>query len=86
MNAVITTVNCVSWMAVSVKQHTRNRIEICKVCHIVYQANVRPALYFDLQTLQVQFFLAQYFLAELARKIVQFLIAGEFSLARQMRL
>ena len=31
-------------------------------------------------------FSAQYLLAELARKIVQFLIAGEFSLARQMRL
>ena len=47
---------------------------------------VRQALYFDLQILQVQFFLAQYFLAELERKIVQFLIAVEFSLARQMRL
>lgn len=55
------------------------------VCKTV-NPTVRPALYFDLQTLQVQFFLAQYFLAELARKIVQFLIAGEFSLARQMRL
>ena len=42
--------------------------------------------YFDLQTLQEQFFLAQHFLAELARKIVQFLIADEFSLARQVRL
>ena len=41
-------------------------------------AAVRPALYVDLQSLQVQFVLAQYLRAKIARKIVQFLISSQF--------